>query len=66
MAPLIVIPCPTCGGDSYLEDERGARKCVTCNATGQVEVCECCNEVPTVIAGYEACGCTVVELAAAA
>jgi hypothetical protein len=66
MAPLIIIPCPSCGGDSYLEDERGAAKCVTCNATGQIEVCECCREVPTVIGGYEACGCVSVILGAAA
>jgi hypothetical protein len=66
MAPLIVIPCPTCGGDAYLEDERGATKCVTCHATGSIEVCECCREVPTVIGGYEVCGCAVVELGMAA
>jgi len=66
MAPLTVIPCPTCGGDTYLEDERGAVKCGTCNATGSIEVCECCNEVPTVIAGFDACGCTAVQLGVAA
>lgn len=66
MAPLIVIPCPTCGGDSYLEDERGAVKCVTCNATGSIEVCRCCNEVPSVKGGLEMCGCVEVELGRAA
>jgi DnaJ-class molecular chaperone len=66
MSPLIVIPCPTCGGDAYLEDERGAERCVTCDGLGQVEVCEGCNEIPTVVAGYEVCGCAVVELSRAA
>lgn len=66
MAPLILIPCPTCGGDSYLEDERGAARCRTCGATGSIEVCRCCNEVPTVISGLDACGCPAVELGRAA
>lgn len=64
--PLIVIPCPTCGGDVYLEDERGAAKCGTCNTTGQIEVCEGCGEVPGVVNGLEVCGCVAVEFAVAA
>lgn len=66
MSPLILIPCPTCDGDAYLEDERGAAKCRTCGATGQIEVCECCREVPNVVNGLEVCGCEVVELGRAA
>ena len=61
MSPLIIVPCPTCGGDAYLEDERGQERCVTCNATGSIEVCECCGEVPNVINGLEVCGCAAVE-----
>lgn len=66
MSPLIVIPCPTCDGEAYFEDERGAKTCVTCNATGQIEVCEGCMEVPSVLHGLEMCGCVVVELKRAA
>lgn len=66
MSLLIVISCPSCGGDGYFEDERSATGCEICNTTGQIEVCEGCLEVPGVVNGHEFCCCAAVELGRAA
>jgi hypothetical protein len=50
--------CPDCQGAGGWDDEQGPLMCFTCCGTGRVEACPVCGEVPTVIAGNDACGCT--------
>jgi DnaJ-class molecular chaperone len=55
---LIEVACPECQGEGGWDDEHGTLMCFTCCGTGRVEACPVCNEVPTIIAGNDACGCT--------
>lgn len=61
---LVSAPCSGCGGDGYLEDERGSEMCGVCWGLGTAFVCPDCKEVPN--AATDLCGCIPVVLSEAA
>lgn len=66
MPPLTVIDCYACNGEGHFASEYGETACTACDATGQIEVCECCFEVPEMLGGYEVCGCVIAAMKQAA
>ena len=49
VAPLILIDCEHCQGET---------ECAHCGGSGKVEVCGSCLERPEMVCGVEACSCT--------
>jgi DnaJ-class molecular chaperone len=58
-------PCPDCQGEGGHHDDhtKPGQACTSCNGSGEIEVCPNCHTQPYVVAGIEACGCTVAVFA---